>query len=356
MTIALAERRRARALALGLIAAALAGVATVTVTLDSRAHRQTAASGPVIPGLSERIAEAQKITIQSADATYRIARTQRGWAMRDRGDFPVRAGRLSELTSGLQTLHFTRRMTSDPGKHGRLGVGDPREGGDGVLIQIEDGRGAFLVNLILGVQPGGTYARRPDEDQVWAVEGDLPPLRDPATWLDLRMLDLAPERLARVEIVPNEGEPYILDRDGPSSFRLQGRAARFQPLSPATLATTAQQLITAQPLDVAPAPSINAAPSARMRLRTADGLLIDAELISFQNRAWVKLVAHGDPPENVAAQAQADALNARVAAWAYGLSEADAAALAPPLSAITVQPRPAAPSPAPSAAAASPTP
>ncbi|MDX2236550.1 MAG: DUF4340 domain-containing protein [Hyphomonadaceae bacterium] len=345
-----AERRRARAVSLWLAAGALAGIATVTVTLDARAHRQAAVSGPVIPGLAARIADAQKISIQSADATYRIARTERGWAMRDRGDFPVRAARLAQLTEGLQALRFTRRMTSDPDKHARLGVGDPRSGGDGVLVQIEDGRGAFLVNLILGVQPGATYARRPDEDQVWAVEGDLPPLRDPATWLDLAMLDIAPERIQRVEIVPREGEAYILQRDGATTFALQGRAARFQPLSGATLMSVAERLVSAQPIDVAPAPSVTGPPAARIRARTGDGLLIDAELIVGEQRSWVKLVARADPPENAAAQAQADAINGRVAAWAYGVTESEFAALAPPLTSVTVQPEPPRASPAPATA------
>ncbi|MBI1251511.1 MAG: DUF4340 domain-containing protein [Alphaproteobacteria bacterium] len=347
MTIALNEVRGARALALCAAAAAIAGVAAITVTLDARALRENTLSGPVVPNLAARIGDAQKITIQSAEATYRIQHGQRGWAMRDRGDFPVNPARLAQLTHGLQDLRFVRRMTSDPQKHARLGVDDPRQGGQGVLVQIEDGRSAFLVNLILGVQPNGFYARRPDEDQVWAVDGELPPLRDASTWLDLRMLDFAPERVSRVEIVPSEGEPYILEREGPTNFRFEGRAARLQPLSPATLAGTAQRLIDAQPIDVAPAPAISAPPVARIRMRTSDGLLIDADLVRDDSGRWVKLIARADPPENAEAQAQADGLNARLGPWAYRVSETDFAALAPPVGTLTVQPQASPVTPAP---------
>ncbi|MEZ5995898.1 MAG: DUF4340 domain-containing protein [Hyphomonadaceae bacterium] len=172
MTTGLAERRRARALTLFLVAGLLSVVAAVTVGIEARSSRPEAVSGPVVPGLAETISGAQRIIVTSAEASYRIEHTQQGWAMRDRGDFPVTPSRLAQLTEGLEGLHYVRRMSSDAARHERLGVSDPRQGGRGILLQIEDGRGALLVNLILGVEPSGLYVRRPDDDQTWAAEGD----------------------------------------------------------------------------------------------------------------------------------------------------------------------------------------
>src|SRR5262245_31215415 len=95
MTTDLAERRKGRALTLLLIAGLLAGVAAVTVGIETRASRPDLASGPVIPHLADTIGDAQRITVTSREASYRIQRVQRGaervWVMQDRGDFPVRA-------------------------------------------------------------------------------------------------------------------------------------------------------------------------------------------------------------------------------------------------------------------------
>lgn len=329
MTSGLAERRRARSLTYFLIAGALVVTAAVTLAIESRGlNPNGAASGPVVPNLDESIGGAQRILIQSADATYRIERTQQGWAMRDRDDYPVLSSRLAQLTEGLENLRFQRRMTSDASKHERLGVTDPRQGGRGILVQVEDGRGALLVNLILGVETSGTYVRRPDDNQTWSVQGELPPLRDVASWMDLQPVSIPADRLARVEIVPAEGRPYILARDSAEQpWRIASPA--LAPLAQSTVTAAAERLTQLTPTDVRTAPAIQGTPRARVRATTFDGVIIDAELIPSDNRLWVKLVARASAPEQEPAALE---INNRSAAWAYALSEMEAEALAPPLS------------------------
>jgi len=334
MSTDLAERRKGRALTLLLIAGALAVIAAVTVGIESRASRPDLASGPVIADLEETIGDAEKINIVSGDASYRIERIERGgervWVMRDRGDFPVLATRLKQLTDGLEQLRYQRRMTSDLSKHERLGVTDPRQGGRGILIQIEDGRGALLVNLILGVETSGTYVRRPDDDQTWAVRGDLPPLRDVAAWLELRPLPIPAERLARVEIVPAQGRAYILARDDASQpWRIASPA--LAALAQSSVNAAAERLTQLSPVDVQLAPAIQGAPTARVRAITFDGVLIDGELIPSDGRIWLKLVARPQTPEQESAALE---INSRVSDWAFALSELEAEAVAPPLGAL----------------------
>jgi hypothetical protein len=218
-------------------------------------------------------------------------------------------------------------MTNDASKHERLGVTDPREGGRGVLVQIEDGRGALLVNLILGVETSGAYVRRPDQEQTWSVDGELPPLRDVASWLALQPMSLTPDRLARVEIMPAEGRAYILARDAADQpWRLASPA--LATLAQSTLTATAERITQLTPIDVRTAPAIQGTPRARVRARTFDGIVIDAEVIESDNNVWVKLVARAEAPEQEAA---AVALNTPASDWAYALSEMEAEALAPPL-------------------------
>lgn len=328
MTSGLAERRRARSLTLFLISAALVAIAAVTIAIESRGSSPSSSAGPVLPGIEETIGGAQRITITSAEATYRIERTQQGWAMRDRDDYPVLSSRLAQLTEGLEGLRYVRRMTSDASKHERLGVTDPRQNGRGILLQIEDGRGALLVNLIVGVETAGTYVRRPDDAQTWSVEGELPPMRDASTWLDLRpMALLTPERLARVEIMPAEGRAYVLARDGADQpWRIASPA--LAALAQSSITATAERITQLQPTDVRTAPAIQGTPVARVRATTFDGIVIDAELIPSDNRVWVKLVARAGAPEQEAA---AVALNTPASDWAYALSEMEVEALTPAL-------------------------
>lgn len=331
MTADLVERRKRRLLTLFLLAGGLMALAAVSLGIQMRAARPDTVSGPVVPGLEQTIATGQRIVITTSETSYRIERAQRGdqqaWVLRDRGDFPVLAGRLNQLTEGLQTLRYSRRMTADPSKHDRLGVGDPRQGGRGVLVQIEDGRGALLVNLILGVEPSGLYVRRPDVDQTWAAQGELPPLRDLAAWLDLRPLQVEPELLARVEIMPAQGQPYILVRDeAQQPWRIA--SPPLAPLSQSVVRAAAERLTQLTPTDVQPAPAIQGPASARLRAITFSGITIDAELIESDGRTWIKLVARPSGPEQEAAALE---INNRAAPWAYALGRVETEAVAPPL-------------------------
>jgi hypothetical protein len=338
MTTQLAERRKGRALTLFAIAGALAAVAAVTVGIEVRSSRPDLASGPVVPGLEEQISTAQRITVTSTEATYRIEHTERGWAMRDRGDYPVERTRLDQLTRSLEQMRFTRRMTSDPSKHERLGVGDPRQGGRGVLVQIEDSRGALLVNLILGVEPSGLYVRRPDNNQTWAAHTEnMPPLRDVASWLNLSPVSLPAERLARVEITPIEGRAYVLERPAATApFAIVQPA--ITPLAQSTVEAAAVKLTDLSPIDVQPAPAIQGAPRARIRAVTFDGVVLEGELIDSDGKTWLKLVARAPAPEQEAAALE---INNRAAAWAYALSREDLEALVPPLSSLAPSAAPA---------------
>lgn len=334
MTTDLGERRKGRVLSFFLVAGALSAIAAVTTAIESRSLRGDAASGAVLPNLEAAVADARRIVVTSSEASYQIERIQRGdadvWVMRDRGDYVVANARVEQLINGLEAFRYTRRMTSDPAKYERLGVGDPREGGGGVLVQVEGGRGALLVNLILGIEPGGTYVRRPDEAQAFAAVGALPPLRDPAAWLDLRPLLLAAERLARVEIVPAEGRAYILARDSAEApWRIA--TPSLAPISESVVAAAAERLTGVEPIDVQTAPAIQGAPRARVRATTFDGVIIDAEIVPNGEAMWLKLVARPQAPEQDAAALE---INNRSSAWAYGLSREDVEELAPPLSSL----------------------
>ncbi|MBI1188343.1 MAG: DUF4340 domain-containing protein [Alphaproteobacteria bacterium] len=339
MTTALAERRKKSALRWAVAALATLAIAAVAVTISARSTDATRVIGPVVPGLAQSIADAQRITIVSGDARYRITRTERGWALTDRGDFPVRPQRLAQLTQGLSELAFVRRMTADPDRHEQLGVSDPTQGGDGVLVQIENSNGAFLVDLIIGTQRNGLFVRRPNEDQVWAVRGELPPLRDPSIWLDLQPLSISADSIVRAEIAPESGAPYILQRNAETgAFAFAGAQASREPLSASALRSVAERLTQVQPVDVLPASGVQGAALARIRLALTGGETIDAQIVTFEDRPWLLLSAAPPPGAQSEAAAQSDAINERARGWAYALSGTDMERLAPPLDALVANP------------------
>ncbi|MES1203023.1 MAG: DUF4340 domain-containing protein [Pseudomonadota bacterium] len=329
------ERRRMAMLALA-AAAALTVISALVIELDAARLRPPEAAGPVLPGFAKTAGGAEAITIATKDATYRIARTQRGWALPDRGDYPVARERLARFTEGLASLSYLRPMTRDPAKFDRLGLGDPAKGGEGVLVQVQNAQGALLANLLLGITPSGLYMRQNDGAQAWALKGDMPPLKDPAQWLDLTPLTIDPMRIERVAVQPAEGPAYVVVRaKGAADFRLEAPYDRYLVLTPDGLDAAGQAFAFLKPNDVAAAPAIAGAPSAKVSMRASDGLIIEGELFQQASRRWLKLVARGETPK---AADDAQAINTRAAAWAYGLTALDYLNFAPPLSMLARSP------------------
>jgi hypothetical protein len=327
------------------VSLALAALAFVVVAITGHALRGTTAAGPVVAELTDqRMESVRRIIVRASDNTFTIERGQSGWVMRERGDYPVRADAIEALTKALQGLSYERRMTSDPEKLDRIGLGDPLSGGRGVLLQMEDAQGALVTDLVVGVasESGGTYVRRANQNQAWAVTGDMPDLRAAATWLSLRPLTLDAAQVVRVDIAPAEGRGYGLVRagsEGASGFVFAPPSTGVQPNATTDLEEVALRVRALAPTDVAPAASVQGPPRARIALSTSTALIVDAEVIPVGEDLWVKLNARATvaTPE---AQAAAAALNQASAAWAFKLTPAQAQALAPTYESLLPQTQP----------------
>lgn len=340
MTTELATARARRASWIVGLAVIVASVAAITVGIQSRSRDAEAATGLVLPSFAQKSKDATRITIVSKDARYEIQRTEQGWALRDRGNYPVRRERLGQFTRGLESLAYLRPMTRDPARHDRLGLGDPTKGGSGVLVQVEDARGARFADLIIGAEPGGAvFLRKPDEAQTWQVRGDLPSLRNPAEWLDLVPFELDRARIKSADLTFAVGGAYGITRASEDQgFSLAPPNHTRTVLAPSTISAAASGLARLQPIDVRQAAAIGGAAKARVLTRTFDGLLIEADLYAEPDETyWVKLIARAEDP---AREQEAARINARAAPWAFGLRADDYADLAPPLSSLIEQPLP----------------
>lgn len=341
MTTELAEGRARRATFVGGVAAALAVIAAITVTISMRSRDANQVAGPVLPGFAERVRQAERIIVQSKDARYEIQRTEKAWVLKDRGNYPVRREVLAQFTDGLKSLAYVRPMTRDAARHERLGLGDPKEGGSGIAVQVEDARGARLADLILGEEPGGAiFLRKPGDDQTWAVRGRMPPLRDPSRWLDLTPLTIDVARIASAAVQPMPSGPqYEVRRtDAQGAFSLAPPNDAMPVIAPGALADAAFTIARLKPIDVRPAASVTGPARALLRMQTFDGLALESELVEETGgRHWIKLVARAQRPDR---EDEARGINTRLAPWAYALTDQDFAALAPPLSALARAPEP----------------
>lgn len=332
------RQRTRRTLALAAMAGAMCLLAIAAYLGGGGAVMTSERTGnPVFPDFEAQRAEASGIRITLADESYTLVPTGEGWRLGSREGYPVRQDRLAELSTGMESLVWETPRTEDEDKLNRIGLGDPREGGSGALLELLGADGEPSTALITGRKGEAIYARRPGEIQAFRVTGDLPPLYSSEAWLDLGFLDIHEDAVSAVRITDSEGESLFLQREVGSSDRA------FQPAPPyqnyrltSRLAVTGPALALTRflPIGVKPAGELRTQPVARHITQTHDGLEVDVRAYRERDGLFITMRA----VEAGEGATRAAAINARTTGWAFELTETDWADYTPLVSSIVRPP------------------
>lgn len=319
------------------LVAALLGAASFLPPKEEQARAEV--GRPVLPDFAASADKVGLIMVTTSEESYHIVRNgdagSARWVLTEKGSYPVEAERIARLAKTLINMKFDRPMTREDKKFDRIGLGDPLEGGTGALLEVSDASGAIFAKLIVGYRDGRTYVRAPDDLQAWAVAGgDMPPLQRAARWLDLEVVSLKANQISDVQVRPERGPGYRLvpvDASG-QQFGLAPPYANRRAVAPYAPTLTALALTRFSPTDVAPANEVAAGvPAAQYIVRTRLGLAVIVQGWRSGERGWVTIGAAAAENAPDAAIAEAQAINARAAGWAFALSELDWKTLTTPL-------------------------
>ncbi len=331
------QRSRRVAVMAGL--AGLSGLLAVISSLGAEpAPPMNGRSGtPVIPQFERLSPEVSAIRVTLADGTYVLEENDTGWTLRGTGGYPVRADRLSALSTGLATLAWEAPRTRDPDKFNRIGLGDPREGGTGALLELIDASSTPLAALITGRKDGNIYARFPEEGMAYRVKGELPPLYVADAWLDLDILDVSADAIQSVRLIDARGQSLFLRRNvggNEGDFRPGPPQQDWRLVSRTAASGPALAITRFQPVGVKPAGALAGTPVARHVTETHDGLEIEVQAFREAGGMYVTLRAieagHG--------ARRGETINARARGWAFQLAPADWADFAPEIRTIARPP------------------
>lgn len=330
--------RAARVRILAAIAAAMLVLALAGQFLGQPPQpRSDLAGRPVLPGFSEIRAAASAIRVTLADQTYILAATPDGWRLSGNDGYPIRADRLAELAEGLETLVWEAPRTRDPDKLNAIGLGDPREGGTGALVEVLGPGGEVAASLITGRKDEHIYARRPDELQAFRVQGVLPPLYSAEAWLDLDILQLNEDTVSAVRLTDSSGASLYLRRGigtGNGAFRPAPPYETYELMTRLAATGPGLALTRLQPVGVKPATELSTQPVARHITETHDGLEVDVRGYREPDGYFITLRA----VEAGEGANRASAINRRARGWAFRITEIDWMDIAPAVSSIARAP------------------
>ena len=331
-------RRGFRVLCL-LTLAAVAGAVAVQVAQPAP-DRPTLDGEKVFPALAGRLDAVARIAVTTPEGGFTLVREGgregNGWIAASAGGYPAREDRINALLVELSALELLAPKTARPALYSRLGVAPPESSGaQSRRVTLYDRDGAVLADLIVGKQrhtrtgrrDQGTYVRRPDSARAYLAAGLIDLSDTVYPWLDSLVLDIAPERVRRVEITRPGGGRLLAIRPerGAPAMGLAGLSRGDRP-DVAEVRKLPRVLEGVRFDAVRRRESVSLpAPRAVAEVATFDGLRVRLRVYRHAGADWLTLTARagdgqaGDGQAQDGATARTDAarLTRRGAGWRY---------------------------------------
>jgi hypothetical protein len=336
-----------------LLAATLV-VAAVLLLLPGKTGKESALEPrPLVPTLAERVNDISRVRITRAGnlPVATLVRKGEGWVVEEAQSYPADWARLKGLLVAVAQAQVIEPKTSNPAYFDQLGLVDVDQEGSTALM-VEIGEGEDAVNLLLGqVAQGrdGQYVRFAGTDQALLIDRTVETSAEMRDWLDREVIDLSEAEVVEVTLTHPDGEQLSVRKVSADDedFTLQDIPPGRKIQSSWSVNSVGGGFADLQLDEVTPDSKVDWSKSIKVRVLTADGLEIKAELAKSGETAWLRLSASSYAPETAPAtetgdeqaatepgpairpesEERAETINRRVSGWAYALPEFKAQAL-----------------------------
>ncbi|MDJ0947006.1 MAG: DUF4340 domain-containing protein [Kiloniellales bacterium] len=293
---------------------------------------------PVFPLLQERLNDAAKLEVITAEGPVVLAREGEGpWTLPSKQGYPAREEGVREVILALRALKVAEPKTRKPEGFVRLQVEDVEgEGAKSRLVRVSAADGAVLAEALLGKQrpgalgdaSGGIYYRTPGGAQAWLAAGTIELPEGERAWLQTDVVHIAANTVAGIEVAHADGSVFTAtraaeDKDFELADLPEGRksaASKTAQLGAALAFVSFDEVAPAAEIDFVAAPN-------RSTVTTFDGVTVTVELGEAEGELWAKLtaaLAEDAPAEEearAAAEERVSEITARTEGWAYRLAD-----------------------------------
>lgn len=314
---------------LGIAAAVLSVLALASVLLTRGGGTAAFKPEPYFPGLADKLANAARIHIQTKDATVDLSfAKETGWVVAQKDGYHARYDEVQRLFQALVDLQRFERKTKEAKWQKRLLLTDPREKGEGTLLQVMDAGSKPIAELLIGLNAdvdnvdgaAAPYVRAPKDDQVWLARGEMISTlsANADEWIEKRIIDLPRALVVRVEMKPESGASFAISKAKPGDKEFVLEGAPGAKTKPSALDNLADALADLRLRDVARQDRVTfTETSPAATFKTGEGLLIRADSVKLGEDFWVRLTPSAAPDATDKGKAQADALTRLLGPWVY---------------------------------------
>ncbi len=320
---------------LGLLAALTVLFVTAAALLSGREPAPSGAGGAqhLYPNLAAELERVSAAELISFGGRVSLRREGETWVVAEHHDYPAAMEKVRALVHGLAELQRLEEKTANPELYARLGVQGPAvHGSPSVQVVLRDGGGKVLADLVVGdsrAAPGEAtrqelYVRRAGESPSWLALGTLAPERQPAQWLDRRILALDPEQLQEITLQPGRETAVHLSRAQGDGWQVVGMPEHGRLKSPQRLDTLAGLFGRMTFEEVAPRSEAEGEerPTAlTARLLRADGLAVEIAATEGEGGNYLaRFSASAAADASAEVKVEAEALDRHLSRWDYTLA------------------------------------
>ncbi|HQW82057.1 MAG: DUF4340 domain-containing protein [Rhodanobacteraceae bacterium] len=288
-----------------LVKLALGTAVAVMLALWATASRgptdESAAVGePLLKGLRETINDITELRVVEAGdkPIVTLQRAADGWTVAERGGYPADVSKVRETLISFAEATLIEAKTANPDRHAALGVEDVAKAeAKGMRVEIDGKIPAKVVVGTYSTQGNGSFVRRNDEAQTWLAKGNLVPDRQASNWLEKDIVDIASDRIMRVEIVRGSASFAVLKRSPEqTNYTVESLPVNRELLSEYEANGIASVLAGLKFDDVAKAETVVPDPSSTVvaTFRTFDGLVVEITGFASNGKHFVTFNASVD--------------------------------------------------------------
>jgi hypothetical protein len=299
----------------------------------------------LLPSLAGELNTVTALSVRKGGTAPTVTLHKQGepWTVAERADYPADVPKLRKLLLSLSEARIREEKTSNPENYSIIGVEDPAQpGATGAQIEVtaQDGKHAVIVGKSAGE---GNFVRRAAEKTSYAVEPGISFEAEPRYWIDTHLLDIAADKIQRVETKPATGAAYAVHRvaatepkptDAKSSspnvaapaapataasapaaskFVLEGVPSGRQAADPQTLAPSPAHFSNLDIEDVAAAGDIDFSKPSTVTVTLTDGSVITFTGTIIGDKRWIQVTA----PKDVSLSAKTNGRAFEIAAYRY---------------------------------------
>ena len=312
------------------LAAAAAGSLIVAIVTYLAAVPWSAGStgprDPMLSVLSERGGDLAAIELVRGKESLRLDAKDGTWVLASGEGYPVDTAKVRELILAATEARLVERKTAMKDRHEFLGLTEPTEvGATARLLRLIDAKGDVMGEIVLGraafdafeASKGGTYVRRPGEDQTWLADRQMQAGLSLRDWVRTRLIDVSPEKIQSIRIEIEGEPPYEIKRTADGKQHELGEMPAGKKLKyVSAVDDVAKAVSLIEFRNVRKASKADALPlKGRATFETVAGFKPTIEFRSDGSKVWAKVSATGEG----GVKADVEDLTRRADGWEFEL-------------------------------------